>query len=123
MNKGITPGGPKRRLSPTVFIVLVALSAVKIGLATSILHHPPPSQSLNRTAWAAETSEPDIEWFKQEMGIAEKYREHREGIWGMSWAHFITMVFLVIFFIGALIAVYIRNKRTREILKSLLEEK
>ncbi len=40
----------------------------------------------------------------------------------MSWAHFITMVFLIIFFIATLVAMYIRNKQTKKILKALLKE-
>jgi ABC-type phosphate transport system permease subunit len=64
----------------------------------------------------------DIQWFKEEMKIAPKYVEEQEGIWGMSWGHFFIMVFLVLFFIGALAAVYMRNKRTREILALMLKE-
>lgn len=65
----------------------------------------------------------DIQWFKKEMKISPKYLEKDQGVMGMSWAHFLTMVFLVIFFVGALIAVYMRNKRTKTILTSLLKEK
>ena len=66
--------------------------------------------------------QPDIQWFKEEMKIAPKYVEEPEGILGMSWSHFFIMVFLVLFFIGALAVVYMRNKRTREILALLLKE-
>jgi len=77
---------------------------------------------LNGVAWAEEMSDPDIQWFKNEMRIAPKYTEHEEGIWGMSWMHFITMVFLILFFIASLFAMYLRNRRTREILATLLKE-
>ncbi|MFO8083320.1 MAG: hypothetical protein R6U27_03245 [Desulfobacterales bacterium] len=66
--------------------------------------------------------QPDIKWFKEEMKISPKYLEEHEGIWGMSWGHFFIMIFLVLFFIGALAAVYMRNKRTREILALMLKE-
>ena len=46
----------------------------------------------------------DIQWFKMEMRVGPNYMEKREGILGMSWAHFFTMSFLVRFFFGALIA-------------------
>jgi len=65
----------------------------------------------------------NIQWFREEMKISPKYLEKNQGVMGMSWAHFLTMVFLVIFFVGALIAVYMRNKRTKTILNSLLKEK
>lgn len=65
---------------------------------------------------------PDIEWFKQELKIDTKYTEQHEGILGMSWAHFITMAFLVIFFFGALMAYHRRTIRTTRILEQLLKE-
>lgn len=77
---------------------------------------------LNRVVWADEISDPDIQWFKNEMRISPKYMEHEEGIWGMSWSHFITMVFLIFFLIAALFAMYLRRQQTRKILKTLLEE-
>jgi thiosulfate reductase cytochrome b subunit len=40
----------------------------------------------------------------------------------MSWAHFLAMAFLILFFLGALIVLYVRNKRTKEILTTLLQE-
>jgi len=41
----------------------------------------------------------------------------------MSWTHFITMVFLIIFFTATIAAIYIRNKQTKKILNTLLKEK
>ncbi len=56
------------------------------------------------------------------MKISPKYLERHEGVLGISWAHFITMVFLTVFFIGALVEIYLRNKRTKQILATLLKE-
>jgi hypothetical protein len=64
----------------------------------------------------------DVQWFKQTMKIGEQYQERQEGVLGMSWAHFIFMTFLVLFFIGVLVAAYVRNKRTKELLNALLKE-
>lgn len=65
---------------------------------------------------------PDIQWFKEEMKISPKYQEKKEGILGMSWIHFLTMAFLVVFFFGALMVYHLRTVRTREILERLLKE-
>jgi len=74
-------------------------------------------------AWAADApNQTDIQWFKDQMRISPKYLESREGILGMSWLHFLTMVFLTVFFIGALIARYLRNRRAKQMLAALLRE-
>ena len=75
------------------------------------------------TVWAQESSEADIQWFKNEMRISSKYLEREQGIWGMSWAHFFTMFLLVVFFLATLVAMYIRSKRTQGILRALMKEK
>jgi hypothetical protein len=78
---------------------------------------------LRSNAWAAQDQGGvDIQWFKEEMKISPKYTEHREGILGMSWLHFLTMAFLIIFFITAIVSIYHRNKRTKQIIISLLQE-
>ena len=64
----------------------------------------------------------DIQWFKDEMRISPKYTEAQEGVLGMSWLHFLLMLFLVIFFFGALIAYYRQTNRTKRILQQLLSE-
>jgi len=64
----------------------------------------------------------DIEWFKDKMKISPKYVERQEGILGMSWGHFFTMVFLVLFGSGALVLFLMRYKRTKDILKLIKEE-
>lgn len=65
---------------------------------------------------------PDIQWFKEEMKISPKYQEKREGVLGMSWNHFLTMAFLVVFFFGAFLVYHLRTVRTRQILERLLKE-
>ncbi len=74
------------------------------------------------TQTAAKTQKPDIQWFKDRMKISEKYAESREGILGMSWAHFFTMVLLVLFAIGAIVVFIQRQRRTREILERIRKE-
>jgi hypothetical protein len=64
----------------------------------------------------------EMEWFKETMEIAPKYQERNQGVLGMTWAHFILMVFLVIFFISATVNYYARSKRTKQILNTLLEK-
>lgn len=67
-------------------------------------------------------SKTDIQWFKDEMRISPKYTEAQEGVLGMSWLHFLLMLFLVIFFFGALVAYYRQTNRTKRILQQLLSE-
>jgi len=67
-------------------------------------------------------NKPDIKWFKQEMKISPKYQEKKEGILGMSWNHFLTMAFLVVFFFGAFLVYHLRTVRTQQILERLLKE-
>jgi len=74
-------------------------------------------------AFAVEgASEPNMEWFKKELRISPKYMEQEEGLMGLSWAHFLTMVFLIVFFIAAIIAVIIRHRETKKLLTFLLEQ-
>jgi hypothetical protein len=65
---------------------------------------------------------PTIEWFKKELRISPKYTEEHEGVFGLSWAHFLTMVFLILFFVLGLAVLVIRYRRTRELLTMLLKE-
>ena len=69
-----------------------------------------------------EVEKPEIQWFKQEMKISPKYQEKKEGVLGMSWIHFLTMIFLTVFFLGSLAAYYMRNVRTRKIIERILNE-
>jgi len=71
---------------------------------------------------SSEGRQPHIEWFKKEMGISSKYTERESGVMGLSWAHFLTMVFLVLSFVVALIALILRYRRTKELLRLILKE-
>ena len=75
---------------------------------------------------AAETGQdnnkPDMQWFKKTMNIDPKYQEETTGILGMSVAHFILMVFLLLFFAATLINYYTRSRRTKKILLNILQE-
>lgn len=65
---------------------------------------------------------PDIEWFKRETGISPKYVEHESGVMGISWVHFFAMVFLILSFFLAIFALYLRYRRTKELLNLILKE-
>jgi hypothetical protein len=56
------------------------------------------------------------------MRISPKYLERDEGIMGMSWTHFFTMLFLILFFIAAMTALVMRHRRTKQLLDTLLKE-
>lgn len=71
---------------------------------------------------AVNPDEEEIQWFRDQLGIADQYRQEHEGIWGMSWGHFLTMVFLVLFAVGALYVFVQRQRRTREILEIVQKE-
>jgi hypothetical protein len=86
--------------------------------------HAPAGAAVDRSAPASQSVDetPDITWFREEMKIAPQYVEVREGILGMSWPHFIIMVFLIVFFLGALFAYYRQTTRTTRILQQLLQK-
>ena len=75
---------------------------------------------------AASNTNPDqtrkVEWFKEELRITPKYVEDHQGVFGLSWAHFLTMVFLVVFFLSGLVSLLVRYRRTQELLRELLKE-
>jgi len=72
---------------------------------------------------SAPSDQSDVEWFKKELGLSPKYVERREGVMGLSWAHFLTMVFLICSLVLALMAVTVRYRRTKELLTTIMEEK
>lgn len=77
-------------------------------------------------AYSAEQSrnsqEPDIQWFRDQLKISDRYVEEQEGVWGVSWTHFLTMVFLGLFVLGS-VAVWIQQqRRTKDILESIRKE-
>lgn len=80
------------------------------------------ARSRAESSAAPERDRPDIEWFKKEMGISPKYTEKESGVMGLSWAHFLTMVFLVLSFVVALTALILRYRRTKELLQWILKD-
>ena len=66
--------------------------------------------------------EPDVQWFREKMKISPKYMERKEGVLGMSWTHFFTMLFLILFFLAAMTALVMRQRRTKQLLNTLLKE-
>ncbi|MBW2094060.1 MAG: hypothetical protein JRI80_04155 [Deltaproteobacteria bacterium] len=117
----------KKIITSTVFLLMFPLF---MSLPVRVeMRHPGPRVSspvlevAGGVAWAAQEKEQkSIEWFKQEMKISPKYLEKKEGVLGMSWGHFFTMLFLVFFASGALIVFLLRYKRTKDILKLIKEE-
>lgn len=119
-------GGGEDRLKRWGLCLLLALLASGLVPAGG-----PPASSEGpagpRLARAAseEAEEPDpekIQWFREKMRISPKYLEEEEGVLGMSWAHFFTMMFLVLFFIAAMTALVMRHRRTKQLLDTLLKE-
>ncbi len=70
----------------------------------------------------AADSQPDIQWFKDQMKISDKYLEQREGVLGMSWTHFLTMIVLILFAAGAFAAFILRYRRTQQIIEEIRKE-
>lgn len=98
-------------------VLLVAVFLPCLGPATAAPPTPPPD-----TNFASATPPPDLKWFREQMGIAPQYQEQSPGLGGISWPHFLVMAFLAAFFVVALVAVFLRNRRTRQILLELLKE-
>lgn len=123
-----------RKTGQTAFTVLfiyliatvsTAAVTVRIDDDQSLWEPPGFSGAISWTSSAMAASEPenpDLKWFRDKMKISSKYVERHEGVMGMSWAHFLAMVFLALFATGAFIVFYMRHKRTREIIKLLKEE-
>jgi hypothetical protein len=70
----------------------------------------------------AAKDEPDIQWFREQLQIAPKYQQQEKGVLGMTWSHFLIMLFLVLFFFSALLMYFQRIRRTRQIIDTLLKE-
>jgi len=105
------------------FIIVAALLYITSGSSTVFAI----SQSAisTETSWYVTTQgnqDQDIQWFKEKMKIADKYVQKSEGILGMSWAHFLTMVLLVLFALVALGVFIQQQKRTKEIMESIRKE-
>ncbi|MDY6824288.1 MAG: hypothetical protein SWH68_10920 [Thermodesulfobacteriota bacterium] len=72
--------------------------------------------------YAQDDQSENIQWFRDQMKISEKYLEQQDGVLGMSWLHFFTMILLVVFSVAALVVFVQRQKRTREILELIKKE-
>jgi len=103
-----------------IFFFITALCCLAAPTASPLSGADPVRVSAPETM--DENENRDIQWFKDQMKISPQYLEETEGIMGMSWAHFFTMVFLVLFFIWGMITVFLRQRRTKEILATLLKE-
>lgn len=118
-----------KKIIASIVFFLIFLIFISVPVPVGMRDSGPLVSSLGLervggVAWAAQDEEQkSIEWFKQEMKISPKYLERKEGILGMSWGHFFTMLFLVLFASGALIVFLMRYKRTKDILKLIKEER
>lgn len=109
----------RRTVRRALFTLILALLAQGVPSVPSILSDTGQHAD---DVMLQQADKIDIQWFKKEMRVGPNYMEKREGILGMSWAHFFTMSFLVLFFFGALIAYHRRTTRTTRILRQLLKE-
>lgn len=117
--------GIRKRFLPLVSLVLAAaiVTALFGGFEKAAAKNPDAGGSETGSRMTANAGEdPDIQWFKDQLKISDKYLEQQEGILGVSWAHFLTMVFLVLFALVALVAFFQRQRRTREILEMIRKE-
>ena len=119
-----------KRLKISVSKLILAQLFILVWVLGSTLHwghlHRSGSYEHQGASALAQTQaqgeQKDIQWFRKTMNIAPKYQEQSSGVLGMSWPHFILMIFLLLFFIATLFNYYVRSKRTRQILRTLLEE-
>jgi len=116
-------------LDPKTYLPLWLVAILLLGWLVMASHPSLPDGSLHllptpQAAWAAEPDQTrELKWFKEQMGIAPQYQPDSGTVLGMSWPHLLTMGFLATFFVFALIAVYVRNRRTRHLLQQLVKEK
>ena len=98
-----------------IYLAILGVVLILLPLSNLLI-----ANELSLSSEAGLQAPSDIQWFKDEMRISPKYIEAQEGILGMSWLHFLLMLFLVIFFFGAMIAYYRQTNRTKRILQQLL---
>ncbi|MBU4597649.1 MAG: hypothetical protein KKA46_07515 [Proteobacteria bacterium] len=116
-------------LDPKTYLPLWLAAILLLGWPVIASHPPLPDGSTRllptpQAAWAAEPDQRrDLKWFKEQMGIAPQYQPDSGIVLGMSWPHLLIMGFLAVFFVFALIAVYVRNRRTHHLLQQLVKEK
>jgi hypothetical protein len=95
------------------------------GLISSLFGLPGfPDKERMRPALAetGDGNDAEIQWFRDQLGIADQYRQDHEVIWGISWAHFFTMVLLLVFSLAVFLVFVQRQKRTRELLEMIQKE-
>ena len=96
-------------------LLFLLLSIPAAGPAAAASPEKAPPESVR-------AEDPDLQWFRDQLHIAPKYQEHQEGVFGLSWLHFLTMVFLVIFFLAAIVVHVMQIRRKQEIIDTLLRE-
>ena len=105
------------------FALIFALNPIFVGSCFVLASEgSDPDTSLAESKPPDKISKPDIQWFKDQMKISDKYREKHEGIFGISWIHFFIMIFLVLFGIGALVMFVIKQKRLKGIVMEIQKE-
>ena len=105
-----------------VFGIAIAVMILHGGSFGAVVYTGDATRERAMTGTGHNPDEKEIEWFRDQMQISEKYVEDHEGILGMSWAHFLSMVFLFLFALGALIILIQRQKRTREVVELIRKE-
>lgn len=113
---------PRKIMGLTSLMIALAVTINVIGgsnIATMVTKSAYASASVSQEM---SQNNLDIQWFKDQMRISDKYAEQKDGIWGMSWAHFVTMVLLVLFALGALVVFIQQQKRTKEIMELIRKE-
>lgn len=115
--------GRLKRWGLRLLLALFASGLIQAGeLPASSAGRAGPRLAQAATEKAEEPDPEKIRWFREKMRISPKYQEKDEGIMGMSWAHFFTMLFLILFFIAAMTALVMRHRRTKQLLDTLLKE-
>jgi len=100
----------------------VVLAVLGSTAGTAAVLKNAQGSSVYFAATGQNSQESDIQWFRDQLKISDKYVEEQDGIWGMSWAHFLTMVFLVLFAFGALMVFILQQRRTKNILETIRKE-
>lgn len=110
----------------TIVLLLLLLWELSFVGGQNRQKSPSPWRYLQACVYAQEApgqeNGPTLEWFKRELKISPKYQEQDVGIFGLSWAHFLVMVFLIVSFVIGLAALIVRYNRTKELLSMLMRK-